>query len=280
MTYYYRPTVTALAPAGNSGKVILSAFYQATNAQPSTRAQVEDTVPHADGMPSESVFLRLDPRMVTPEPKYIRTFGLPAGGSLNDFDGGFVNVSFDATASPGPCGELRCKYVIELLDPIITSIAGPTLPNPPYTLFQASVNAGIPDNMYNTANGWLLDRETNTGIVIGSTGITILPYGNWLVTLDFNVSPNTTTQSLIFAAADIRQNSASPVSLFGGPGSGGTQPYTNQITGNVNGTNSMSCTLFVQSSGIAAINAIIPYFIGNVSAGTCIVMARMVIRCR
>jgi len=59
--FYYKREVSEFATNGQSGKVMLNFDYDAADGPPSSKQQVMDTIPHADGMPcSETLLLRID----------------------------------------------------------------------------------------------------------------------------------------------------------------------------------------------------------------------------
>jgi hypothetical protein len=60
--FYYKPLVSGFATNGQSGKVMLSFDYDASDTLPSSKIQVEDTHPHADCMPYEECYLALSSR--------------------------------------------------------------------------------------------------------------------------------------------------------------------------------------------------------------------------
>jgi len=126
--FYYTPEASAYAPAAQTGKVILSCDYDAADAAPVSKVQVEDTDPHADGMPYEDICLRLDPKFLndTVTGKYVRPGAQPANTDIKTYDAGNLYLSTSGTTSPGTCGELRVRYSVTLEKPVIESPSNPT----------------------------------------------------------------------------------------------------------------------------------------------------------
>lgn len=126
--FYYKPQVSAYATNGQSGKVMLSFDYNASDSAPTTKQQVEDTRPHADAMPYEVVRLRLDPKLLnSQDSKYVRPGGQPAGTDLKTYDGGVLYVSTDGNANANVIGELRVRYSFELMTPVLESSVLPNV---------------------------------------------------------------------------------------------------------------------------------------------------------
>jgi hypothetical protein len=118
--FYYKPQVSAYATNGQSGKVMLSFDYDSSDAAPTTKQQVEDTVPHQDAMPYESVRLRLDAKQLNgQDSKYIRPGTQPANTDIKTYDGGILYVSTDGNTNTNVIGELRVRYSFMLMCPVL-----------------------------------------------------------------------------------------------------------------------------------------------------------------
>jgi hypothetical protein len=61
LEFYYEHDVSSFATAGTTGKVIMSFDYDAADSPPTTKQQMLDTQPHADGMPNEDFGMSMDP---------------------------------------------------------------------------------------------------------------------------------------------------------------------------------------------------------------------------
>lgn len=118
---YYKPEVSQYATNGQSGKVMLSCQYNASLPAPATKQQIEDTRPHADGMPYMTVNLPLSPHELNDEKngKWIRVGAQPTGTDIKTYDGGNVFVSTIGNAATTLIGELRIKYTMELVDAVL-----------------------------------------------------------------------------------------------------------------------------------------------------------------
>jgi len=124
LEFYYKREVSEHATLGTTGKVILSFDYDASDIAPTTKQQVEDTVPHMDGMPSTpEIRLRLDcARMRKNIAKYVRPGALPANTDIKTYDVGNLNVStYGLAASSGTLGELRVRYCCKFSEPVLAA---------------------------------------------------------------------------------------------------------------------------------------------------------------
>lgn len=121
LQFYYKPEVSAFATNGQTGKIMLSFDYDAADLAPATKIQVEDSDPHSDGMPYETVTLNLDPVECngTVRGKYIRPGAVPANADIKTYDVGTVYVSTYGNANGSNIGELRVRGKIRLVKPIL-----------------------------------------------------------------------------------------------------------------------------------------------------------------
>jgi hypothetical protein len=55
--FYYKREVSEFAANGQTGKVMLSFDYDASDSPPTSKQQVEDTNPHIDGMPCSKLYV-------------------------------------------------------------------------------------------------------------------------------------------------------------------------------------------------------------------------------
>ena len=121
LAFYFKPTVSGFAVGGQAGKVLLSVDYDALSAPPATIQEVESMDPHIDGMPYQSVELRLDPRRCTPPGgKFTRSAMVP-GGDLKTYDAGTLFVSVAGNLTAANIGELRVRYTLSLMNPRLTA---------------------------------------------------------------------------------------------------------------------------------------------------------------
>jgi hypothetical protein len=121
LEFYYKREVSEFATNGQVGKVILSCDYDASDAAPTTKQQVEDTVPHIDGMPcTPLIILRLDPnRMRKGLGKYVRPGLQPANTDIKTYDVGNLYVTTQGCTNTSTIGELRVRYRVRLSQPVL-----------------------------------------------------------------------------------------------------------------------------------------------------------------
>jgi len=122
LEFYYKREVSEYASLGTTGKVILSFDYDAADAAPTSKQQVEDTVPHVDGMPSTpQLSLKIDcARLRKNDAKYVRTGNQPANTDIKTYDCGNLYVStYGLSTSSGTLGELRVRYCCKFSEPVL-----------------------------------------------------------------------------------------------------------------------------------------------------------------
>jgi hypothetical protein len=192
--FYYKREVSEFATGGTVGKVILSFDYDATDTAPTSKQQVEDTVPHIDGMPSDPVILlRLDCSRIKKNPsKYVRPGAQPANTDLKLYDAGNFYVSTYGNSSNGVLlGELRVRYRVKLSEPVLenSQLAGGilhysgTVPTTANMFATAALQSGGSPYLANA--GFIL---TNTGEIIFPAGVA----GNYLIELNITASTSVT----------------------------------------------------------------------------------------
>jgi len=180
LEFYYRPQVSAYAANGQTGKVMLSFDFDASDAPPGTKQQVEDTHPHSDGMPYEEVILTIDPKECSMQDSYfVRPGGLPGSSDIKTYDVGVLSVSTIGNNSSANIGELRVRYAIMLHDPILeNTIVAP--PNYHVSCFQST--AAETAAATSIAATMLLATAISNGLgLVNNAGTFTLPLGNYLI---------------------------------------------------------------------------------------------------
>jgi hypothetical protein len=121
LEFYFKREVSEYATNGQAGKVILSFDYDASDAAPTTKQQVEDTVPHQDGMPCTPIIkLSVDCATLAKNPcKFVRPGAQPANTDIKTYDAGNLYVSTQGNTNATLIGELRVRYVVELTEPVL-----------------------------------------------------------------------------------------------------------------------------------------------------------------
>jgi len=201
LEFYYRPQVSAFATNGQSGKVMLSFDYDASDAAPATKQQVEDTHPHADGMPYESVLLSIDPKESVKQDSYfVRAGGLPGGSDIKTYDFGTLSVSTIGCNSTANIGELRVRYAIALHDPVLENTINAPL-NLRVSQFQSAIGSESA-GASTVAKTMALATVTTNGLQATNTaGVITLPVGNYIVNMgvvaNFTVGTGAVQASLL-----------------------------------------------------------------------------------
>jgi len=180
LEFYYRPQVSAYATNGQTGKVMLSFDFDASDAPPASKQQVEDTHPHSDGMPYEEVLLTIDPKDCSLQDSYfVRPGGLPGSSDIKTYDVGVLSVSTIGNNSTANIGELRVRYAIALHDPVLENVASPPL-NYHVSNFQTS--SAESSGASGSPKTLLLATAITNGIgATNTSGVITLPVGNYLV---------------------------------------------------------------------------------------------------
>jgi len=125
LEFYYKREVSEFATNGQAGKVILSFDYDASDLAPTSKQQVEDTVPHQDGMPCTPIIrLSIDCARLRKNPaKYVRPGAQPANTDIKTYDCGTLNVSTQGNTNTSTIGELRVRYRCRLSEPVLEAPA-------------------------------------------------------------------------------------------------------------------------------------------------------------
>jgi hypothetical protein len=128
LEFYYKREVSEYATNGQTGKVMLSLDYDASDAAPTTKQQVEDTQAHVDFMPNTPfASLRADVALMRRNPgKYVRLGAQPANTDIKTYDAGNLFVSTFGCANTTAVGELHVRYRCVAREPVLeaASIAG------------------------------------------------------------------------------------------------------------------------------------------------------------
>jgi hypothetical protein len=181
LEFIYKPEVTGFATQGQTGKVILSFDYDATDPAPTSKQQVEAADPHKDALPCEEIRLVVDCKQIHKgNSKYVRTGAAPANTDLKTYDAGVLSISTIGQANTSLVGELHVKYRCRLEKPILT----------PSALAGGVVHfSGVAPTTANNFVGATLaagGTPSLTGITLGTNSI-VFPAGipgNYLVSLN------------------------------------------------------------------------------------------------
>jgi len=235
LEFYYRREVSEFSANGQTGKVMLSADFDATDPPPVNKQQVEDTDPHADGMPcTEFIALRLNPKdLKRISSLYIRAGAQPVNTDIKTYDVGNLYVSTQGCAADGAAvGELRVRYRCKVMTPVLENITPNVLPGSTFTAI--SWNLGEPAGPTTTYIPVLqtigeaivpVVLSNTIGIILNADGQMIVPNGVYLIE-----ATNTT------AAADADVENAY---IFFSQTTGGSNRITTESSGSVNAGNNV-----------------------------------------
>jgi len=182
LEFYYRREVSEYATNGQSGKVMLSFDYDASDAAPTSKQQVLDTIPHADAMPCEpTVVLRINTNeMKSQDGWYVRSGAQPANTDIKTYDCGILYVSTYGCANTTAIGELRVRYKCTLHVPVLEASGGAASSAGSYfeitspLIGEVSAATTVYDTQFASA--------TNPVVIANSIGATIANTG--LITLN------------------------------------------------------------------------------------------------
>jgi hypothetical protein len=183
LEFYYKREVSEFNAAGQAGKVIFSADFDASDAPPSTKQQMEDSVPHADGMPCENLVLKLPKNQMhwNSLAKYVRPGGLPGSADIKTYDVANVHIATQGIPANNEIGELRVRYSCTFSVPVLDSTTA--IPaNNSVALFESSAGEALTSTVAKTM--LLASATTNGLLAVNTAGSIVLPPGNYLADFD------------------------------------------------------------------------------------------------
>lgn len=157
LAFYFKPVVSGYAVGGQAGKVLLSVDYDALSGPPATVQEVETMDPHVDGMPYQSIELRLDPQRCTPKGGKFTRQGMVPGGDLKTYDAGTLFVSVTGNLTASNIGELRVRYTLSLMNPRLTAVK--VAPCNCISVFRAPAGSGFQPALGVNIGGFALAPE-------------------------------------------------------------------------------------------------------------------------
>jgi hypothetical protein len=263
LEFYYKREVSEFATAGTTGKVMLFFNADASDGPPTTKQQIEDSMCHADGMPSENIRLIVPPRMLKrmTDAFFIRIGGLPGSGDIKTFDVGSFHVATQGITTNAEVGELHVRYRVRLSIPVINGLqSAPT--NNSISWFQSTATEPLVTTVVKVMA--LATTSTNGLNATNTTGSIVLPAGNYVINYGLQVSDSASEALSIIMLP--RKNGVlipvTPPSFVSGTalGAGETVSLFSDVYVSSNGTDVF--TLEVQAVGAA----------GSLSAtGTCLI---------
>lgn len=182
LEFYYKREVSEFATNGTTGKIIMNVDFDASDAPPVSKVQIEDSDPRVDGMPCQNLRLPLKQSCLHSLLKqlYVRTGGLPGASDIKTFDAGNLNIATQGCQDTTEIGELRVKYRVTFSVPVLDSTsAAPanhsvtqlmTLPAAAFSL-TTNIESIIP----------FATVITNGLGAVNTAGSIVLPAGNYLI---------------------------------------------------------------------------------------------------
>jgi len=165
------------------GKVILAVDYDASDAPPASKIQVEDSEPNKTCAPYQNMILTCRPSDINGSIgwHYVRPAGLPGATDIKTYDCGNLNVGVSANGGNGTkIGELWVKYRGVFKDRVLESIT--TAPANNSVSYLTSAAGG--ETPVSTANYQLLlaNALNINGLgIVNTAGSMVPPAGNYLV---------------------------------------------------------------------------------------------------
>jgi len=235
LEFYYKREVSEFATAGQQGKVIMSVDYDASDAPPSSKQQMEDTDPHVDNMPCENNRLRLNRRDMhglVNLPKYVRIGGLPGSTDIKTYDVGNLFVATQGIPSNTEVGELRVRYRVKFEIPVLESVTTAPANN------QVGLYRGINVNTSGVTTVQPMAVTVQNGIgAVDTAGQFVFPAGNYNIDVNADVTSTTLSQCTL----DIFKNGVSY--------DGAAWSSNFQATGGTVVTANLNKSTFIQSNG-------------------------------
>lgn len=198
LEFYFKREVSEFATAGSAGKVIFSADFDASDAPPTTKQQMEDSVPHADSMPCENLVLRLPKNQmhINSLAKYVRPGGLPGNADIKTYDVANLHVATQGIPSNTEIGELRVRYSCTFSVPVLDSTTAAPANNSVAVFSSGNVAAGA-TTVKTTIP--FATSVTNGIQAVNTAGSLVLPAGNYLLDatlMGINAGANITSTTI------------------------------------------------------------------------------------
>lgn len=210
LRWIYKPEVSQFANNGQTGKILMSVDYDASDAQPSSKQQMEDVWPHSDSMPYQGQNLICSPKEMhkNSDAKYVRPGGLPGSTDIKTYDAGnlFIGIS-GITANSGTLGELHVQYVVEFTVPVLESTTNAPKNNT-VTLFESVNEASAATTV---SKQMLLATTVTNGLnAVNNAGTISISPGNYSIDLVAKDSNSTAALTDYFAQLRVNGTAQNP----------------------------------------------------------------------
>jgi hypothetical protein len=172
-------TGSGFAAANVSGRVVLGCDYDVMSPAVASDAEAENKDPNVPITPFENAELILDPRLLNPEPKFLRGAFYPPGGDPKTYDGGKIFVAVSGTPNANQIGLLYVVYDVLLITPQQPQVAS-FIPNYHIAGFDAAAGAA-----YATGATTPLNMARSISASAGALTFTVSAGPNY----SFNLAP-------------------------------------------------------------------------------------------
>lgn len=179
LEFYYKPVVSQYATNGQTGKIIYNVNFDANDAPPVSKIQIEDSDPRVDCMPSQSLRLPLSSKNIHSlfPVLFVRPGGVPGSSDIKTFDAGNLNVATVGNVNTTEIGELRVRYSVTFSVPVLENATGP------YTNYNAAVFSNTAGQVLvsgTNANATFPTTILNGNGIIVNPGYFTLPVGRYV----------------------------------------------------------------------------------------------------
>jgi hypothetical protein len=208
LTFYIVPQVSAFATAGQTGEMVMSVDYDASDAAPGSYQQMTDTWPHSSAPPPVKQSIQCNPREMHKESdaKFVRPGGVIGGTDIKTYDCG--NLFIGSTGLSGGAVtmcSLHVKYTCEFSVPILENFAQAPQNNSVSMFTSGGTGETSATNVMVQSN--LGTVVTNGLAIVNTAGSLVPPPGNYLVDVNWQCICSAT--DLDEYIGDIRKNGTS-----------------------------------------------------------------------
>jgi hypothetical protein len=123
LEFFYKKEVSEYAANGQTGKVIMNVDFDASDAPPASKRQMEDSQPSRDCMPSQNMTMPLNTRQMHglyPE-LFVRAGPIVVAADIKTYDVGTFNIATQGNATTDVVGELHVRYTVVFSVPVLES---------------------------------------------------------------------------------------------------------------------------------------------------------------
>jgi len=205
LEFYYKREVSEYATNGQVGKVMMSFDTDASDNPPATKAQLEATDPHEDGLPSENIALVIPSSMLCQklDAWYVRPGGVPPGADVKTYDVGNLNVATIGINNNVAVGELHVRYRCVLSIPVLENAIVQPAKSTAQFLTAGIASGSTPETGGTTgvAVGLLVASVQTNGLgAVNTAGSIVPPAGNYLVSAEAFVEDTALTSADLYIA--------------------------------------------------------------------------------